>query len=88
MAKNNPVEDAVVKPAPKELLEELFQDYYANRYKLYLMNLVRGIFFGFGSVIGGTLFVALLVWVLSWFDELPFIGDFVESINRGISRGR
>lgn len=76
--------DQTVKSAPREMLEDLFQDFYNHRYELYKMNLLRGIFFGFGTVIGGTLVVALMVWMLSWFNELPFIGDTVENIQRSI----
>ena len=84
------VRDDIVKGAPREMLEDLFQDFYNHRYQLYWMNLVRGIFFGFGTVVGGTLFVALLLWLLSLFNQVPFIGDFIDMIRRSIeaSRGR
>lgn len=80
--------DDIVRGAPKEMLEELFQDFYKHRYRLYGMNLLRGIAFGFGTVIGGTLFVALLLWLLPIFNEIPFIGDFVDLIRRSIEAGR
>ena len=80
--------DQMVKSAPRELLEDLFQDFYSHRYQLYWMNLLRGIFFGFGTIIGGTLVVALLLWLLSWFNEVPFIGDFVENVQRSIESAR
>lgn len=80
--------DQLVKSAPRELLEDLFQDFYKNRYQLYWMNLLRGVFFGFGTIIGGTLVVALLLWLLSWFNEVPFIGDFVENVQKSIESAR
>jgi hypothetical protein len=80
--------DDVVKSAPRETLEELFQDFYNHRYQLYAMNLFRGIFFGFGTVVGGTLVVALLLWLLSLFNEVPFLGQFVEMIQRSIEATR
>lgn len=66
--------------------EDLFDDYYAQRYKVYKMNFVRGVVFGLGSVVGGTLMVALLVWVLSFFNEIPFIGNFTHTVQRSIER--
>ena len=78
------VRDDAVRGAPREMLEELFQDFYAHRYKIYFMNLVREITFGFGSVVGATLVVALLLWMLSWFNELPFVGDFVRNVQHSI----
>lgn len=65
-------------------LEDLFDDYYRQRYKVYWMNLVRGIVFGFGSVIGGTLMIALVLWVLTFFNDLPFVGTFSEKIQHSI----
>jgi hypothetical protein len=49
------VAEGEVKGAGRALLEDLFEDYYKHRKRLYFMNLVRGLFFGFGSVIGGTI---------------------------------
>jgi len=82
------VRNDVVRSAPRETLEELFQDFYHHRYQLYVMNLLRGMFFGFGTVIGGTLFVALLIWLLSLFNQVPLLGDFIETIRHSIESSR
>lgn len=76
--------DDEVKAAPRAVLEDLFEDYYKHRNRIYFMNLVRGIFFGFGSVIGGTLVIALLLWVLSLFHYIPFLSDIVDSVRNTI----
>ena len=62
--KRSQVESAE-RSARQTLLEELFYDFHRSRTQVYMMNLVRGIMFGAGSVIGGTLVIALLIWVLS-----------------------
>lgn len=72
----------------RAFLENLFDDYYAQRFKVYRMNLVRGIVFGFGSVIGGTLMIALLLWVLTLFNSIPFIGDFTEKVQHSIESSK
>lgn len=64
--------------ARRALLEELFNDLYNDRRNIYVMNFVRGIFFGFGTFLGGTIVVALVVALLSLFVQLPFIGPSVE----------
>lgn len=64
--------------ARRTLLEELFNDFYEDRRNIYMMNFFRGIFFGFGSVIGGTIVVALVVWILSFFVNIPGIGQTAE----------
>jgi hypothetical protein len=78
------VKDDQAQGAARGFLEDLFDDYYAQRFKVYKMNFVRGIVFGFGSVIGGTLMIAVLLWMLSWFNELPFVGRFTQTIQHSI----
>ena len=67
--------------ARKQLIEELFYDFNRNRFQIYWMNFTRGIFFGLGTLIGGTVVVAFLIWILSqvagWF---PPIGDYIKQI--------
>lgn len=57
--------------AQRDLIEQLFNDHYKNRWHIYKMNFVRGIFFGFGSVIGATIIVSIAIWMLAQFVELP-----------------
>lgn len=64
--------------ARRALLEELFNDFYKYRHNVYKVNFVRGIFFGLGSVLGATVVVAFIVWVMSFFVQLPFIGQSVQ----------
>ena len=65
--------------AQRDLLEQLFDDHYRYRWRVYRMNFMRGIFFGFGSVIGATILVGLSLWILSLFTELPLIGNLFET---------
>lgn len=45
------------------------------------MNFFRGISFGFGSVLGGTVVIALVVWLLNVIGWLiPSVGGFVTQI--------
>lgn len=67
--------------ARRAILEDLFYDFHRSRAQVYWMNFFRGIFFGVGTVIGGTLVVALVVWILSLFADIPGgFGDFVQYI--------
>lgn len=74
--------------ASQAVFEEFFQDYHARRGQIYIMNFVRGVWFGLGSVIGGTIILALILWVLSLFQQIPFLTDFVETIQRTIENAR
>lgn len=67
--------------ARQAVLEDLFYDFHRSRQQVYWMNFFRGIFFGVGSVLGGTLLVALIIWVLNLFVNIPGgFGDFVSYI--------
>ncbi len=78
------LKDDTAQAETRGFLEDLFDDYYRQRYKVYKMNFVRGIFFGFGSVIGGTLVIALLLWLLTFTNDIPFIGDFSQKVQNSI----
>lgn len=67
--------------ARKAVLEDLFYDFNRSRFTIYKMNFIRGIFFGLGSVLGGTVVITILVWILSLTGHLvPGIADFVNQI--------
>ena len=71
--------------AKRKMFEQLFDDFYSNRGKVYKVNFIRGLFFGFGSVLGGTVFVAVVVWILSHLANwIPFIGDVIKLINNSV----
>ncbi|HIA91825.1 TPA: hypothetical protein EYO12_01760 [Candidatus Saccharibacteria bacterium] len=53
---------------------------YANRRRLFTTNFLRGLFFGMGSALGATILLALLIFILSLFSEVPLIGRFFENI--------
>ncbi|MDB5167342.1 MAG: hypothetical protein JWN26_487 [Candidatus Saccharibacteria bacterium] len=65
----------------RAILEDLFYDFHSSRRQVYWMNFTRGIFFGVGSVVGGTIVIAILIWVLSHLVDLPGgVGNFIQYI--------
>lgn len=61
--------------ARRRLIEELFYDMYQSRRRVYWVNFWRGVAFGFGTLIGGTVVVALIVWISGWFVGWLPVGD-------------
>lgn len=51
-----------------------------NRFRLYRTSFVKGVFVGLGSVIGATVMVAILLFILSLFSEIPLIGNFIGDL--------
>ena len=67
--------------ARRSVLEDLFYDFHSSRKQVYAMNFFRGVFFGVGTVVGGTIVVALVVWMLTWLTDIPGgFGDFIQYI--------
>ena len=67
-------------------LESIFEGGYIDHKRVYRINFVRGLFFGLGSVLGGTIIIAFALWFLSFFTEIPIIGNFVESIRTTVEQ--
>ena len=93
MVKNNHSEKSLTKKAAEKIirdnengarqaiLEDLFFDFHRSRRQVYGMNFWRGIFFGFGSVLGATLSVTILVWILGHLvDVFPPLADFFNTL--------
>ena len=67
--------------ARRALLEDLFFDFNRKRSEVYGINFIRGIFFGVGSVLGGTVVIALVIWLLNLLVDIPGgVGVFVQYI--------
>lgn len=83
------IRDGNEKGAREAVLEDLFNDFNRNRFTIYKFNFVRGIFFGLGSVLGGTVVIAILLWLLNFTGQLiPGVAGFVSDINNVISQGK
>lgn len=54
--------------------------------KIMLNNFLGGLAWGFGTVLGATLVVALVIFVLTKLNEVPIIGDFFKSILQTIQQ--
>lgn len=75
--------------AREAMLQELFNDFNRSRFAVYKFNFFRGIFFGLGSVLGGTIVVALLLWILNITGHLiPGLAGFVNDVIDKIQHGR
>ncbi len=64
----------------EKLLDGLFEDYNKRRRTIYKINFFRGIWFGLGSAIGGSIVLALLVWLSTQLIDFPLLGNFIQTI--------
>lgn len=72
------------------LVEKIFiRDYlefFQNWRRFALVTFMRGLFFGFGSVVGATILVTILIWLLSILGTLPAIGEIFKETRETIQR--
>lgn len=87
MSKN---EKKIVNQKPQldaaRLAEVIYRTNYISRKELQVQNFLRGMAFGAGSVLGATVIIAILLWVLSFFDTVPFLGPIIDSTRESIEQ--
>lgn len=69
-------------------LEILFATDYIDKRKLYFSNFIRGMFFSAGGVIGATLVIAIVLWILSLFNSVPLVGPLFENTRETIQQNQ
>lgn len=65
-------------------VEYMFEAAHGQWRKVAMLALVRGVFMGLGVVIGGSIFVAILVWILGSLESIPLLGDLAETTKKTV----
>lgn len=63
----------------------IYETNYTNRKRAYMFTFFRGIIYGFGLFLGGTILVAILLYSLSFFDQVPFAEKLYNAITNPTS---
>jgi hypothetical protein len=61
-------------------LENILLLGYTKPSRMLFFTFLKGIVYGLGIFIGGTIIIALLVWALQQFNNVPLIGHLVQKI--------
>lgn len=69
-------------------LSAIYDANYANKGRLLWMSFLKGISVGLGTVIGATIVVGAVLWILSLFDSVPFIDRVINSIDSSVEVNR
>lgn len=64
---------------------EYFISYVSSPWRIVWMNFVAGVFRGLGAVIGASIVIALIIWLLGLFTQVPLIGEYMTDINQVVS---
>ncbi len=63
----------------------LFESGAISKQALYKASFIRGLLSGFGGVIGATVGIAIFIWLLSLFNDMPLVGNFVDKLQHTIN---
>jgi len=69
-------------------VEYMYEAVNPNWRKLLLFSFLKGIATGLGVLIGGTIVVALLLWILSLLGHVPFLNEIIEPARESIQDSR
>ena len=61
---------------------------HRSLWRLLTFQLMRGLAFGLGSVLGASLLVSILVWWASQIEFIPVIGGWASQLVEEIETGR
>lgn len=62
-----------------EALTEFIR-YSSSPWRLMWSNFIAGVFRGLGAIIGASFFIALILWLLTLFVDIPLVGEHAADI--------
>jgi hypothetical protein len=63
-------------------LMAFYESGYVNKKQALSWSFLKGLAGGFGAFLGGTILIGLLLWILSLFDQVPFIDAVRDLLTR------
>ncbi|HSX52952.1 MAG TPA: DUF5665 domain-containing protein [Patescibacteria group bacterium] len=61
-------------------LQQFYDSGYINKKQAILFTFYKGIAAGFGGLVGGTILIALILWILSLFSNVPLADRIVNEL--------
>lgn len=81
MASKKPKTNKEYEELGKKLLN-FYESGYVDKKQALSWAFLKGLAGGVGAFLGGTIVIALLLWILSLFDQVPFINTIRDSLTR------
>ena len=69
-------------------LQDFYDSGYVNKKQALLFSFLKGLAAGFGAFLGGTIIIALLLWILSFFDHVPLVGHVLEILQHTLNTAK
>lgn len=68
-----------------KMLVNIYESGYIDHNQAYKMSFIKGVLSGFGGVLGATILVGLLLWILSLFSSVPLINKLVNNLQHTVN---
>ncbi|MCF6190845.1 MAG: DUF5665 domain-containing protein [Cocleimonas sp.] len=82
-SRNKPLSTREKKLAAEAM--EYFIQYVSSPWRIIWVNFIAGIFRGLGALIGASIVLALLFWVLSKLVDVPLVGQYAKEVKATVS---
>ncbi|PWQ99911.1 DUF5665 domain-containing protein [Leucothrix pacifica] len=64
---------------------ENFVLYVSSPWRVVWVNFIAGIFRGLGTIIGASIVIAIIIWLLSLFTKVPLVGEYAQDVEDIVS---
>ena len=64
---------------------EYFIQYVSSPWRIIWVNFLAGVFRGLGALIGASIILALIIWVLTLLISVPLVGDYAKEVKTSIT---
>lgn len=69
-----------------KMLESIYESGYADHAKSYRISFLKGMFAGLGGVIGATLVLGVLIWILSLLHYVPLLNVITDNVQHTLQQ--
>jgi hypothetical protein len=67
-------------------VEYMYEAVNPNWRKLLTFSFLKGMATGLGVFLGGTIIVAILLWILSGLSQIPFLDNIIDAARRTLDQ--
>ena len=82
-SRNKPLSTREKKLAAEAM--EYFIQYVSSPWRIIWVNFLAGVFRGLGALIGASIVLALVIWVLSKLVNIPLVGEYAKEIKSTVT---